>query len=68
MNNQAGYSVTISVDEVDDPTTIIELEQTSEDDGTVFVTMFNGNEKTFGTFDVDTLRIALQKFDSQSSF
>jgi hypothetical protein len=67
MNN-TGYTITVSVDEVDDPTTVLELEQTTEDSATVFLTLFNGNEKTIGTFDVDMLRIALSKFDSQSSF
>jgi hypothetical protein len=66
--NTTGYTITVSVDEVDDPTTVLELEQTTEDSGTVFLTLFNGNEKTIGTFDVDTLRIALSKFDSPLSF
>ena len=66
--NTTGYTITVSVDEVDDPTIVLELEQTTEDSGTVFLTLFNGNEKTIGTFDVDMLRNALEKFDSQSSF
>ena len=63
--NTTGYTITVIVDGVDDdPTTVLELEQTTEDSGTVFLTLFNGNEKTSGTFDVDMLRNALEKFDS----
>ena len=64
MNN-TGYITTVSVDEVDDPSIVLELEQSSEDEGVVHVTLFNGNEKTFGTFDVATLRNAVDKFDSR---
>lgn len=64
MNN-TGYVITVSVDEIEDPSIALEFEQTSEDVGTVHVTLFNGNEKTFGTFDVATLRNVIAKFDSR---
>lgn len=64
MNN-TGYVITVSIDEIEDPSIALEFEQTSEDKGTVHVTLFNGNEKTFGTFNVETLRSAIAKFDSR---
>lgn len=63
-----GYVFTASIDSDEDIGTTLEIEQTDQDGSTVFITLFNGNEKTSGAFEVSTLRTVLSKFYSEVDF